>query len=267
MVKDMDNCHLMPCGRKDCTECESCEYDIPLETLLNNEIDKKMPKFGLIPVGENPSTSQIIIPGAAMRHHVAPFDSPTQLAPPLKSSQEQPSNSPYCNGCEFLLKVQKPNKNAFATRCSAETGRPGGVNKVIKLNTYPDEKLKKPFWCPIIKNAITNSVSEGIKIGGTTVFPKQRSSAMSEEQLRSWNASKYERELKEKWLSAPGITSWAEIKIDCLYHLPPTMKKNRMNLKILRKYMGSIQAWDIDREKNVWLYKEDEEYKYLSLIR
>jgi len=264
----MDNCHLMPCGKKDCTECESCKYDIPLDTLLNNKIDKKMPKFGLVPVGENPSTSQIIIPGAAMRHHVAPFDSPTQLALPFKGSQELPENSPFCNGCEYLMKVQKPNKNAFATRCTAETGRPGGVNKVIKLNTYPDEKLKKPFWCPIIKNAITNPKNDGLRIGNRIIFPlKQHSSAMSDEQLERWNKSKYEKELKDKWRSAPGITSWGEIKLDCLYHLPPTLEKNRMTLKILRKYVGSIQALDVDKNKNVWLYKEDEEYKYLSLVK
>jgi hypothetical protein len=223
--------------------------------------------FGIMPVGDNPATAQIIIPGAATRHQVAPFGTATQLSLPFKGENESPNESPYCNECPCFLKIQKPNKSTCNTRCSAETSRPGGSEKVVKLNVYPNEKVKKPFWCPLVKSAITRSFTDGVKIGGRTVYPTRNQSALSDEQLQSWNRSKYERECKEKWLAAPGLTSWAELSVGRVYHLPPTLKKNRMDVVIKQKYVGSIQAENIKTKDNVWFYKDDEEYKYMSLIR
>lgn len=257
----------MPCGKKDCTGCEGCKYDLPLETPLLKMKTMDLGKFGIMPVGDNPATAQIIIPGAATRHQVAPFGTATQLSLPFKGENESPNESPYCNECPCFLKIQKPNKSTCNTRCSAETSRPGGSEKVVKLNVYPDEKVKKPFWCPLVKSAITRSFTNGVKIGGRTVYPARNQSALSDEQLQSWNRSKYERECKEKWLAAPGLTSWAELSVGRVYHLPPTLKKNRMDVVIKQKYVGSIQAENIKTKDNVWFYKDDEEYKYMSLIR
>lgn len=257
----------MPCGKKDCTGCEGCKYDLPLETPLLNMRIVDLGNIGIMPVGDNPSTAQLIIPGAATRHQVAPFGTATQLTLPFKGEDESPNESPYCNGCEHFLKIQRPNKASFNTRCSAETPRPGGSERVVKLNVYKDEKVKKPFWCPLIKESLTKSVGDGIKIGGRTVYPARKSSAMSEDQLKAWNRSKYERECKEKWLSAPGLTSWAELSVGQIYHLPPTLRKNRMNVEIKQKYVGSIQAVNIKTKENVWFYKDDEEYKYMSLVK
>lgn len=267
MLGTVETNGLMPCGRKNCTECESCEYDFPLDNLFLNLKKKKMRDFGLMPVGDNPSTAQIIIPGAAMRHNVPPFGVPTQLSIPFKSNEHSSAENPYCNECKYFLKIQRPNKSTFNTRCSAETPRPGGSERVVKLNVYPDEKVKKPFWCPIIKEYLMKPVSDGIKVGDKTIYPARKESAMSDEQLRAWNRAKNERERKEKWLAAPGLTSWGEIEINKIYHLPPTCKKGRMDIKIKQKYVGSIQAVDIKTNQNVWFYKDDEEYKFMSLYK
>ena len=40
-----------------------------------------------------------------------------------------------------------------------------------------------------------------------------------------------------------------------------------MDVVIKQKYVGSIQAENIKTKDNVWFYKDDEEYKYMSLIR
>lgn len=257
----------MPCGKKDCSECESCKYDFPLDSLFTNKNDSKMISIGTVPVGDNPSTAQIIIPGAAMRHNVPPFGTQTQLEIPFSNNSEETDENVCCNGCGFLLKIQRPNKSTFNTRCSAEVLSPGGSERVIKLNVYQNEKIKKPFWCPIIKENIMKSANDGIKIGNRTIFPARKPSAMSKEQLKAWNRAKNEREIKEKWLAAPGLTSWGEIEIGATYHLPPTCKKGRMDIKIKNKYIGSIQAVNIKTNQNIWFYKNDEEYKFMSLCR
>jgi len=222
--------------------------------------------LGIVPVGDNPSTAQLIIPGATMMHSVLPFNSPTQLSIPFKDDSESVNDSPHCNGCEFFMKIQRPNKSSYNTRCAAETTRPGGSERVIKLNVYDDEKVKKPFWCPCIKESIGKSFGDGVKIGGRTIYPARKQSAMSDEQLKAWNRAKNERETKEKWLSAPGLTSWNDLKVGNVYHLPPSLKKNRMDIKIKQKYVGSILAVNIKTNDNIWFYKDDEEYKFMSLL-
>ena len=249
---------LMPCGKKDCTECESCKYDLPLDASIFKIKYKEMKNFGLVPVGDNPSTAQIIIPGALMRHNIIPIGKETQLALPFKDDACDNKKSPYCNGCEFFLKIQRPNKSTYNTRCKAETSRPGGSERVIKLNVYPNEKVNKPFWCPVVKEDIT---------GDKVTYPARKSSAMSDAQLSNWEKAKRVNEAREKWLSAPGLTAWDDIKLDTVYHLPPTLKKGRMDIVIKKKYVGSVQAVNIKTNDNVWLYKEDEEYKYMSVAK
>ena len=267
MAKDMDDNNLLPCGKKDCTECERCIYDIPLDTLLNKKINNKMPKFGLMQVGENPSTAQIVIPG--VRRECAPFKpnstEPVQLNLPFKENDKKDL---YCNRCEHFVCIARPGKNNFNTRCSAEAARPGGAYRVIKLNVYPDEKVKKPFWCPIIKKNITDALNkeDGIKIGGKTIYLPKKESAMSDEQLAQWNRSKAEKEQREKWLAMSGLTAWKDIKLGKKYHLPPTIKKRRMDLVVKSVNMNSIYCEDIRTGNNVWLYKDDEEYKFMSPI-
>ena len=89
---------------------------------------------------------------------------------------------------------------------------------------------------------------------------------MSDSQLDAWTKSKEERIKKEKWLSLPGITSWADIKMGKTYHMPPMLKKGRMDLYIVTKYCDSLMAYKNGTNERVWLYKQDEEFKYLSEI-
>lgn len=194
-----------------------------------------MKKFDIIPVGSNPSTAQIIIPGLKGMHSIAaPLKTPEDVAPEKKCGEK------FCNECMFFLKIRRPNKESYNTRCSAENPRPGGAYKVVKLNVFEDEKVLKPFWCPLEKNNV---------IGDLLDKPKA-------------DADSYER--RKLWLAAPGITAWSDIKVGEKYHLPPTFKNGRKNLLVKAKYANSMQCDDIDTQKKVWLYKDDEDYKFLS---
>lgn len=261
---------MLPCGKEDCSGCEYCKYDLPLDTPLKNIND--MRNYGLMSVGDNPSTTQLIIPGAATRHHLLPVDespsAPLQLQLPFN---DESMDKLYCNNCSCFLKVQRPNKTTFNTRCTADTSRPGGNERVIKLNVYHDEKVKKPFWCPCIKDGIINSIGkDGVKIGPKTIYldnVNKKSSLSANEPSEMFAEVKRKRELKDKWRNAPGLMAWGDIKVNATYHLPPTLDKNRMTLKIDNKYLTSIRAINIATNQPIWLYKDDEEYKYMSLAR
>jgi hypothetical protein len=235
---------LMPCGKKDCTECETCKYDLSLDTLFKRKNKMKDLGFGLVPVGDNPATAQLILPAIGKG---------TQLVLPFKDSTPA-KDKPFCNNCEHFVKIQRPNKNTFNTRCSADNPRPGGAYRVVKLNVYPEEKVRKPFWCPILKQAIlgANPNEKRITVGGTQVFP---------------STTKADDGKKEKWLSMSGIMAWSDIEIYKKYHLPPTLRKGRMDICVKNKFINSIQCEEINTGKTIWLYKDDEEYKFLSPIK
>ena len=195
-----------------------------------------MKRFDIVPVASNPSTAQIIIPGLK--------GAPSAM-PPLRSEEDKlpdvGCDGEHCNDCIFFVKIRRPNKESYNTRCSAENPRPGGAYKVVKLNVYENEKVKKPFWCPLTKSNA---------IGGLINKPKiDRSDS---------------QERHELWKSAPGITAWADIKVGEKYHLPPTPKNGRMDLIVKVKYANSIQCDSLTGQKRVWLYKDDEDYKFLS---
>jgi len=254
MLLMTDGVKLMPCGKKDCTECEVCKYDLPLDIPLKQIRENVMTK--LVPLNNNPATSQIILAG---HRDMKPIDGHVQLALPLKDDSKA---SLYCNSCEYFLKNGRTNK--YTTRCLAETPRPGGAYRVVKLNVYEDEKVKKPFWCPLIKKEITSSLLKPHKFSG--LITGQNKSALSDSQLKEWERIRNEKRLRDIWLGMGGITSWSEIKIGELYHLPPTLKKNRMDIRIKTKYCSSIEAINIKTNERLWLYKQDEEYKFLSKI-
>jgi hypothetical protein len=213
-----------------------------------------MKDFGIVPMVGNPATAQIIFHGGRNLNTQKPFGAePVQLSLPFADDKKEL----YCNGCEYLSRIARPGKTSHNCRCLCDDSIPNG--KIIKLCVYPEEKLKKPYWCPLIKCKI---LGEKPKL----LIPARKESAMSESQLESWNKSREERLKREKWLSMPGITSWAEIQQGKTYHMPPMYKKGRMDIKISKKYCDSIMAFKKGTNDRVWLYKQDEEYKFLSLI-
>ena len=208
-----------------------------------------MKNIGIVPMEGNPSTARLIIPG--VRNDVKPFGTESiQLSIPFKEDKYEL----YCNNCEFLSRIPRPGQQTCNCRCTADMSIPGG--KVIKLKVYPEEKIKKQFWCPKIKDKI---------LGNDSLSSSK--SAMSDEQLKAWNKSKEERIAKEKWLSLPGITSWGDIKIGRVYHMPPMLKRGRMNLYIAVKYCDSLMAYKNGTNERVWIYKQDEDYKFLSEMK
>ena len=255
---------LAPCGKKDCSECEGCIFDLPLDTPLKINAKDKMKNFGLVPVADNPATAQLIIPGI---RNIQP-NVGTQLSLPFKESNQTKKDA-YCNNCEHFVALQRPNKNTFNTRCSAESPRPGGAYRVIKLNVYPEEKVRKPFWCPILKKLIigADTNEKHITVGGKAVYPSGNGSAMSDEQLDNWNRIRHEQAMKEKWLAMSGLTAWDDIEIFKVYHMPPTIKKGRMDIRVKTKYINSMQCEDVKTGRTIWLYKDDEEYKFLSPVK
>ncbi len=205
-----------------------------------------MSRFGLIPFNNNPSTCQIIIPGVPGNnyHSLPPVGS--------ESTVKDTKKDLYCNNCEYLHKAIKANNTSsishFDAQCSAERSPVGNLCRIIKLHVYRDENIKKPFWCPIIKKEIING-------------------ALSSSQSASYCKYKAEREKKEKWLGMSGITAWNEICAGKIYHLPPTYRRKRMDLLVKSVNTCSLYCEDINTKNSVWLYKDEEEYKFLSLVK
>ena len=257
-MNNIDN-NKAPCGLDDCTKCEVCKYDLPLDVILSNISKNKMKEFGIVPIPGNPSTAQIIFPGKRL-NEAKPFGTDSmQLSLPFEEDKKFDS---LCNGCEFLSRVARPGTtNTHNCRCIAVDDVVNG--KVIRLKVYPGEKIKKPYWCPIIKDKILNG---GNAANGLILPAKVNNTAMSDKQLEDWNKSKNRRLQKEKWLSLPGITSWADIRTGKCYHMPPMFEKGRMDLYIANKYCDSIMAYQKGTNKRIWIYKQDEEYKYFSPI-
>lgn len=251
----------MPCGKTDCSGCLTCKYDLPIGTPLKN-INSNMKNFGIVQMDSNPSTSQLILP----HKRLEPLESGRQLALPFKPQTEDSKISEYCNECPHFMKTQRGEKSTFNARCTAMPPVCPGSYKVIKLSVYPQQKVHKPFWCPIVKNSITNSLSGATKIGDI-IMPKENKSALSDTQLKEWERIREEKRRKDIWLGMSGITSWEEIKMGHVYHMPPTLKKNRMDIKIRTKYQSSIEATNIKNNERLWLYKIDEEYKFLTEIK
>jgi len=243
-----------PCGRDDCTKCEACIYDLSLDAVFNKKKNNNMKDFGIVPMVGNPATAQIIFHGGRNLNTQKPFGAePAQLSLLFADAKKEL----YCNGCEYLSRIARPGKASHNCRCLCDDSIPNG--KIIKLCVYPEEKLRKPYWCPLIKCKI---LGEKPKL----LIPARKENAMSESQLESWNKSREERLKREKWLSMPGITSWAEIQQGKTYHMPPMQKRGRMDITISKKYCDSIMAFKKGTNDRVWLYKQDEEYKFLSLI-
>ena len=212
----------------------------------------RLPMIGLVPVENNPSTAQLILPGMKRQ---PPFGTePVQLSLPFKGDVKA---SAFCNECEYFMKVQKPNKNNFNTRCTAETPRPGGAFRVVKLNVYPEEKVQKPFWCPLIKQCVERDLKKGLNIMGLPALPS----------ATKYNIDVGAQRKREIWLGMSGITSWDDITVGQAYHMPPTFRRGRMNILIKNKYKESLEAENLATNNIIWLYKQEEEYKFLSEIK
>ena len=145
-----------------------------------------------------------------------------------------------CNNCPHLIKVEKPNKGAYAAKCATAERVIDCSYRIIKINVYPDENIDRPWWCPKIKS------------------PHYSTNAGSQ---------KNDEEIKEKWLSMRGITAWGDIKEGHIYHVPPFFRRKRLDIKVERTYPNSIKGINVLDRTNVWLYKDDEEYKFMSLIK
>ena len=48
--------------------------------------------------------------------------------------------------------------------------------------------------------------------------------------------------------------------------MPPMFEKGRMDIHVRAKYINSIQCTNIKTGTNMWIYKYDEEYKFMSKI-
>lgn len=242
---------LLPCGKEDCSGCKVCKYDLPLDAPLERLKLKEMKDFGIVPLENNPATAQLILPGCKK---LPPMGEGIQLSLPFNKIEEPLR---YCNSCPFFSKVEKLNKQNFNTRCTAETPRPGGAYRVIKLNVYPDEKVEKPFWCPTLKEKILNSPTNAKTVPLLPVRAKGDVYKEDEEYKRK----------KEIWMGMSGITSWDEIKVGSKYHMPPALKRGRMDIEVMTKYCGSMEAMNLRTNEKVWLYRQDEEYKFLSELK
>lgn len=146
----------------------------------------------------------------------------------------------HCNNCPHLIKVEKPNKSTYTAKCAIAERIIDDSYRIIKINVYPDEKIVKPWWCS--KNEETKYSS-------------------------NWDSAKEEWKIKEKWLAMHGLTAWGDIKEGHIYHVPPFYKRKRLDIKVERVFPNSIKGINVANRTNVWLYKDDEEYKFMSLVK
>ena len=195
--------------------------------------------IGLVHVNGNPSTTQIILRSNKVWNEMDNSTKPDDGKKDL-----------FCNNCEHFLREERGNKMSCTTRCTARTPRPGGAFRVVKLNVFPDEKVSKPFWCPKIKNDIGNSILSDNRFG-----------------FGAYTNKASEEDKSEKWMAISGITSWDDIKVGSTYHMPPMYKRGRMNIYVMTKYCGSLMGENINTGEKVWLYKSDDDFKFLSKIK
>jgi hypothetical protein len=244
----------------DCSKCEVCKHDLPLDVIINRQVKSKMKNFGIVPMAGNPSTAQIIIPG--MRRE-KPFGEAVELKIPFVETATKKNSDLYCNGCEFLSRIARPNKETHNCRCKADNLGIMGGGRVIQLNCYTGEKIKKPFWCPVLKEKIMSSTPP---TKPQLILPARKDSMLSPEQQEEWKKSRERVAQLEKWKSIRGLCSWNDIKVGGDYHLPPTPSKGRMNLHVATKYMDSMMCYVNGTQARVWIYKNSEDYKFMSPI-
>jgi len=210
-----------------------------------------MRDFNLLPVDGNPTTARIVFMNNNC-HSLPPVGIQNQLLLPTCIGTDKAIN--YCNGCEHLIYVERPGQQTYNCKCKAARTI-NNTDRIIKLKVYTMEKVQKPFWCPVGNAAVRKELG---------LSPDKL--ALSDDQAKKWQEAKDRARRKEKWCAAPGITSWSDISVGKRYHLPPSIKHGRADIMIETKYVGSISARNIKTDKYVWLYKEDEDYKYMSEI-
>ena len=259
------------CDLGECSKCESCIYDMPLDTPLKKlKVDSMLNKnidYGLLPLQDNPSTAQIVILNGK-RQEMPPVGSEEI---PLLCSPKENVASKYCNGCEHIIYTVRPGQQTKNCRCKASRTATG-VDRILRLKVYEGEKIEKPFWCPVGHEMVRKNLGlEPLSKPQTQrlALParvEKPSSALSDKQRKEWEESKARNKKRELWLAAPGIMAWDDIKPGLTYHLPPTLKRGRADIIVYTKYPGTIFGRDIKTKDNVWLYREDEDYKFLSEI-
>lgn len=223
----------MPCGLRDCTNCDSCIYDKPLDSVLpHNKSDNTMSGI-LIQETDNKATKRLI--GCSSENSASQSSITTSDSNKLF----------YCNNCPNLFKTPSPDGITFNYRCKKFLIEGSErLCRVIKVGVMPDTVIWKPYWCPI----------------------KSDNSMLSQNEQERWNESKKRTEQKNKWLNLHGITAWDDIHVGENYHMPPMFEKGRMDIHVRAKYINSIQCTNIKTGTNMWIYKYDEEYKFMSKI-
>ena len=149
------------------------------------------------------------------------------------------SSNAFCNNCPHLIRVDSQNKSTYTAKCATADRIIDNSYRIIKINVYPDEKVNKPWWCPACEKK---------------EYKPNLDSIINDEKV------------KEKWLAMHGITAWSDIKEGHIYHVPPFYKRKRLDIKVERVYPNSIKGINVLNRTNVWLYKDDEEYKFMSLV-
>ena len=163
----------------------------------------------------------------------------TAIIIPIRSKM---NNKEYCNDCPYCSKEVQENIHTKNFKCVYSTDK-----RVIRLKVFENEKVEIPFWCPKKKT--------------------QKTSMLDEEQQKRWEASRLKYEAEKRWREIAGKIAWADLKEGERYHCPPSPFHGRMDIEIEALYPGSLKARVIDEDRLVWLYKTDESYKFMSLLK
>lgn len=224
----------------DCTECDTCIYDIPLEKIHTEKGGGKMTTT--VPYKKNPSTT-LLLPSINNGGN-KPLSLPIKTNVPKK----------YCNDCPWCT-VRRVHKSTIDMCCKQVEICPG-VNKTMKFNTTVDTAVERPEWCPREKEA---KKDENVM--------RQGASMLSPQQQQYWRKAEREKELRIKWQDIEGLLTWDDIEVSKRYHMPPTLNFKRCDLVVERKYIASIQCSVIGTNESRWLYKTNGDWKFLTPLK
>lgn len=200
--------------------------------------------------GNNPSTTCLLLPIHGCHQP------PVGANEPLQYNKSTEVKTSYCNGCPSFILTYKPATGCYNTKCGKTAPRPGGANRIVKMNVKHGDLVTKPFWCPLIQESINNASSKPnfVIVGSTTAEKSHK-----EERLGLL-------ERKRKFKAIKGLVGWDDIQPNHIYHMPPTPVKKRRDIEVKNKYVSSLYCIDVNTKDNIWLYKEDEDYKFLKLL-
>lgn len=156
-----------------------------------------------------------------------------------QATTKQKMVSKNCNECEFSTRLRlydRGTQTDYCIMCNKHLA-PRYVGEIHRDDGF----IQQPIWCPIKENEIMA------------------------------HTLKQKRTAYEVLRDAPSLIKWEDIKVNCVYHVPPIYTNNeRKDILVISKTTDSLQyrilSKDTNSVSNVTqvLYKQAISAKYMS---